>query len=112
MDDRFRHTGSKTNLLGPNPAPGLAEELSTEKHVTTNTPPCFIWATADDQTVPVENSLMFAEALRTARVPFELHIYESGKHGQGLGSHQWEPDKFLPWTHECAAWLRRHGFGK
>jgi acetyl esterase/lipase len=112
MDDRFRHTGSKTNLLGPHPAPGLAEELSTEKHVRTNTPPCFIWATADDQTVPVENSLLFAQALRTARVPVELHIYESGKHGQGLGSHEWEPEKFLPWTRECTAWLRRHGFGQ
>jgi acetyl esterase/lipase len=112
MDDRYAHQGSKKNLLGPDPAPGLADEISPEKHVTTNTPPCFIWATADDQTVPVENSLMFAGALRAARVPVELHIYESGKHGLGLGSHTWEPDKFLPWTHECATWLRRHGFGK
>jgi acetyl esterase/lipase len=112
LDDRYAHQGSKKNLLGPAPAPGLADEISPEKHVTTNTPPCFLWATADDQAVPVENSLKFAEALRAAGVPFALHIYESGKHGLGLGSHAWEPDKFLPWTRECAAWLQQHGFEK
>jgi len=110
MTEPFVHRGSKTNLLGANPSPELVKELSGELHVTTNTPPCFIWATADDKTAPVENSLKFAEALRTARVPFELHIYESGKHGQGLGSHEWQPEKFLPWTRACTDWLKQRGW--
>jgi acetyl esterase/lipase len=44
--------------------------------VTTNTPPCFIWCTSEDKTVPIENTLMFAEALRKNHVPFDLHIYQ------------------------------------
>src|SRR5271154_3257073 len=60
----FAHQGSKENLLGKNPSPELVKLLSNELQVTTNTPPCFIWSTEEDQTVPVENSLMFAEALR------------------------------------------------
>jgi len=110
MDDKFAHHASKTNLLGTNPPPELVAELSSELHVTSNTPPCFIWTTADDKTVPMENSLKFAGALRAARVPFVLHVYESGKHGQGLGSHEWQPENFLPWTRECEAWLKMHDF--
>ena len=112
MDEKFAHHGSKTNLLGENPSPELVAELSSELHVSSNTPPCFIWSTADDKTVPVANSLKFAEALCTARVPFALHIYERGSHGQGLGSHEWQPEKFLPWTHEFEAWLKQHEFEK
>ena len=69
------HAGSKKNLLGDHPSPELVELLSNELHVTPQTPPCFIWATDEDTTVPVENSLLFAGALRKAGVPFDLHIY-------------------------------------
>ena len=105
------HGGSKMNLLGTNPPPALVAELSNEDHVTTNTPPCFIWSTADDKTVQVENSLAFAAALRRARVQVELHIYEHGPHGQGLGGKEYNPAKRLPWTRACTDWLRVHGFG-
>ena len=57
----FAHQGSKENLLGKNPSPELVTLLSNELQVTTNTPPCFIWATFEDKTVPMENTLMFAE---------------------------------------------------
>ena len=109
MTEEFAHKGSRKYLLGTNPPPDLAGEFSSELHVTTNTPPCFIWQTSDDKTVPVANSLMFAEALRRAGVPFDLHIYEHGKHGQGLG----DKPPFahpLPWADECLRWLRAHGF--
>lgn len=109
---QFTHQGSKHNLLGNNPSPELVEELSNELHVTKETPPCFLWHTYEDQAVPVENSLQFATALRKAGVPFDLHIYQKGGHGLGLGSRDYNPAKWLPWTHDCAYWLKEQGFVK
>jgi acetyl esterase/lipase len=106
------HQGSKKNLLGGNPSPDLVRELSTELHVTTNTPPTFLWHTADDKAVPVENSLLFAQALRHAGVPFDLHVYQSGPHGLGLGSRVYGEGERHPWAANCVFWLRQHGFVK
>jgi dipeptidyl aminopeptidase/acylaminoacyl peptidase len=85
-------------------------ELSNELQVTKETPPCFIWHTAEDTAVPVENSLQLAEALRKAGVAFDLHIYQKGAHGLGLGSHDYDPAKWHPWTHDCIFWLKAQGF--
>jgi acetyl esterase/lipase len=112
MEDEFTHRGSKANLLGTNPPPQLVENLSNERHVTKETPPCFIVHTFDDTTVPVENSLEFGAALRRAGVPFELHIYQHHAHGMGLGSRTYDPSKWLPWTVECRRWLKEQGFGR
>lgn len=108
----FAHKGSRDALLGKNPSPELLALLSNELHVTKDTPPCFLWATDEDKTVPVENTLEFAMALRRAGVPFDLHIYQRGAHGLGLGSHKYEPEKFLPWTADCLYWLREQKFLK
>jgi acetyl esterase/lipase len=108
----FAHQGSKRNLLGPNPPPELEHELSSELQVTNNTPPCFIWSTYEDKTVPVENSLQFAAALRKAGVPFDLHIYQKGPHGLGLGTRDWNPAKRHPWTADCVYWLQAQRFAK
>jgi acetyl esterase/lipase len=97
------HQGSKNNLLGANPSPELVKLLSNELQVTKETPPSFVWHTAEDTVVPVENSIMFASALRSAGVPFDLHIYEKGRHGIGLASGH-------PWTKDCLFWLKQHGF--
>ncbi len=103
----FAHAGSRNQLLGANPSPELLKDMSAELQVTAQTPPCFIWATVEDKTVPVENSLMFASALRKAGVPFSLHIYEKGSHGLGLG----RPGKEAPpWAEECLYWLRERKF--
>jgi acetyl esterase/lipase len=112
MAGPFAHQGSKRNLLGPDPAQALALDLSNDLQVTSNTPPCFIWSTGEDKTVPVENSLLFAEALRKAGVPFDLHIYQKGPHGLGLGTREWNPEKRHPWTADCVFWLRVQGFAK
>lgn len=105
----FAHKISKENLIGTNAPPELVQELSSELQVKTNTPPCFIWQTYEDRTVSVENSLLFAEGLRKAGVPFDLHIYQKGKHGQGLGD---KPpfNNPLPWAADCLLWLRAQGF--
>jgi acetyl esterase/lipase len=103
----FAHAGSKKNLLGDAPSPELVRLLSNELQVTPQTPPCFIWHTADDAVVPVENALLFASALSRANVPFDLHVYESGKHGLGLP----EAGKGAPpWDEACARWLRGRRF--
>lgn len=103
----FTHKGSRANLLGPEPAPELVALLSNELQVTPQTPPAFLWHTAADGSVPVENSLQFASALRRAGVPFDLHIYEKGGHGLGLPA----AGKGAPaWDEACLAWLRARKF--
>lgn len=102
----FGHMGSRNNLLGNNPSQELVDLLSNEKQVTANTPPCFLMHTADDA-VPVENSMMFVDALRKAKVPFELHIYEHGAHGYGLAP----KDPILSsWPNRLADWFRTRKF--
>jgi acetyl esterase/lipase len=103
------HQGSKRNLLGPEPSAELVQLLSNELQVTPQTPPTFLWHTADDTVVPVENSLAFAGALHKAGVPFALHVYEHGRHGLGLDAKP--PFAHVhPWATECLLWLKDHGF--
>ena len=101
------HAGSKKQLLGDNPSPELVALLSNEEHVTKETPPTFLVHTFTDTAVPVENSLMFVEALRRAGVSFEFHLYERGAHGFGLGT---KDPVLATWPARCADWLRLHGF--
>lgn len=99
------HGGSKNNLLGKDPSPELVKLLSNELQVTKDTPPCFLWHTQEDKAVKVENSMDFAAALQRAGVPFDLHIYQKGGHGMGLGKNH-------PWTADCVFWLRQQKFAK
>ena len=89
--------------------------FSLEKHVSSDTPPAFLWHTAADGDVPVENSLLFASALRRASVPFELHIYPFGVHGLSLATPEVEqpekerlPDPHVAgWIEECGEWIQQ-----
>lgn len=106
MVGRYSHAGSRENLVGEAPPPGLVALLSNERQVTTRTPRVFLVHGSDDAGVPVENSLMFASALRQAGVPFELHVFQNGAHGFGLG----EDDPVLgTWPGLCESWMRRSG---
>jgi len=103
----FAHAGSRKNLLGDKPDPELVKFLSAELQVTKDTPPCFLWHTVEDKTVPVENTLMFAAALRRAGGLPSVHIYEKGAHGLGLG----RPTKPAPpWADQCLYWLQERKF--
>jgi acetyl esterase/lipase len=107
MEPGITHALSRRNVLGANPSADLATLLSNEKQVTPQTPPTFLFHTADDPVVPVENSERFAAALRAAHVPFELHIFAHGPHGVGLA----EDDPVLhSWTTLLEHWLRTRGF--
>jgi len=106
----FTHQGSKRNLLGTEPTPELIELMSNELQVTKDTPPAFLVHTTTDTSVPVENSTLFAAALRKNGVPFELHIYEQGPHGFGLGGEAFPV--LASWPARCADWLKVRGFIK
>ena len=76
-----RHQGSFDNLIGPDATEEARAEMSLELQVTAETPPTFLWHTVEDAAVPVENSLLFAQALRRHNISFELRIYPQGRHG-------------------------------
>ncbi len=106
---KYAHSGSFEKLAGD---AGL-EFFSLEKHVSEKTPPAFIWHTAADESVPAENSLLFANALLKSRVAVELHVYPYGAHGLSLATSEVEdpqknrlPDPHVAgWLDLCAEWL-------
>jgi acetyl esterase/lipase len=107
MEERWTHRGSRDRLLGASPPAELVQLMSNERQVTSQSPPTFIVSITDDAVVPVENSLMFYRALLDAKVPVELHVFESGRHGFGLA-----PDDpvLSTWPTLATAWMRRHGW--
>jgi acetyl esterase/lipase len=106
FDPTIAHAGSVRSLLGDNPEPALIQNLSDELHVTSATPPTFLFHTTADTTVPVENSVRFYLALRAAKVPAEMHIFENGPHGVGLAL----ADPALGmWPTLLTNWLRGRG---
>ncbi len=107
MTDPFTHQGSRQNLLGPHPDAKLVERYSNEKQVTAETPPTFLVASTADNAVPAENSVEFYLALRRAKVPAELHVFEQGDHGFGLGQ---KYKTVGQWPELCRAWLQTHGW--
>jgi len=81
------HRSSLVSLLGKRPDPSPLRDLSNEVHVTTQTPPIFLFATGKENSVPPENSLLYFEALGKAKVQAEIHIFGRGPHGVGLALH-------------------------
>lgn len=102
------HEGSINTLLGEGSKEEECYLLSAEKQVTKTTPATFIWHTADDASVPVENSLQFVSALSANKIPFELHVFENGRHGLGLADNA-NPN-VAKWTDLCRSWLKKQGY--
>jgi acetyl esterase/lipase len=106
FDQSYTHKGSQNNLLGKDASPELIASMSSERQVTDETPPCFLWHTTEDKAVPPQNSVVFYSALIEKGVPAELHIFEKGRHGVGLA-------KDIPgtaaWPAACLAWLKGRG---
>ena len=100
----FTHRGSRESLLGQENADNweLVRKFSNESHITPDTPEAFIWHTAADQAVPVENSLNLALALSAQGVPYEMHIFPQGQHGLGLAE---EYEDVKQWTALLQKWL-------
>jgi acetyl esterase/lipase len=105
------HGGSHKNLLGDTPDEKVVRELSGEIAAHDTVPPLFIWHTFDDASVKLEPILLLSLKLKALGRPHELHVYESGRHGLGLGVRPYDASKPLhPWTTECARWLSTRGF--
>ena len=85
----YAHKDSFTALLGADAGEKELEYMSLEKHVTGDMPPCFLWQTASDESVPVENSYLFAMACRKAGVPFAHHVFSEGIHGMSVATEEW-----------------------
>ncbi|MCE9533272.1 MAG: alpha/beta hydrolase [Planctomycetes bacterium] len=110
--DRDDKKGRQERFLGPNPKPEMITAFSPALNVTKETPPCFIWQTVEDPGVVVENALVLAEAYRKAGAPFDLHLYQKGRHGIGLGFKEYDREKIHAWTRDCEFWLKEQGFLK
>jgi acetyl esterase/lipase len=106
FDAAITHAGSLRNLLGDNPDPRLVEDLSNDLRVTPQTPPTFLFHTNADTGVVAENSVRFYLALRRAKVPAEMHIFENGPHGVGLALGD---PALSAWPVLLTNWLRGRG---
>lgn len=104
VESDYGHTGSGKNLLGERYETEKAA-YNLSKKVTEDTPKAFLWHTSDDASVNVKNSLIFAERMRDAGIPFELHVFPHGKHGLGLA-----PDHadIRQWADLAADWVERN----
>lgn len=80
----YTHYWTKLNLLGDKPTEEEIEKYSLEKQVTSDTPPCLILLSHDDDIVSSLNSILYYESLRKNDVFSSLHIFPSGGHGWGL----------------------------
>lgn len=109
MTEPFGHAGTRDNLLGQNPPAAGAFGLSNELQVTPDTPPAFFAHSMDDGGVPVENTLVFAKAMRRAGVKAEVHLFPEGGHGYGMGAPGTLQSR---WPAMCIQWLKQSGFAK
>lgn len=101
LEPPYAHMGSRNNLLGKDADPMLVESLCNQNRVTAQTPPTFLFHTDADSGVVPENSVLFYLALKKHKIPAEMHIYEKGRHGIGLGPNEKEsgtwPDRLIGW---------------
>ncbi len=98
---KYAHRDSFTALLGADVSKEELEYMSLEKQVTENMPPCFLWQTATDELVPVQNSFLFAQALQEKQIPYAFHVFSKGKHGLSLADETWANEELgEPYTLE------------
>lgn len=108
MKEGITHSGSKRNLLGPDPTEELVLKYSSELNVTDQTPPAFLFHTMEDTVVLPSNSMLFYQALLDHNVPSELHFFVHGRHGVGLAQ---EVSGTSVWPQALESWLNYHDWG-
>lgn len=101
------HEDSKRKLIGEDASPEMIDRFSSDMQVNENTPPAFLVHSVDDDLVRVENSIRYLLALKDHNIPSELHIYEKGGHGYGLGRKDGTTSQ---WPKACEEWLKTNGF--
>jgi len=103
--DAIAHIGSRDKLIGKNPSKALIDLYSNELQVTAQSPPTFLVQASDDKTVPVMNSIAYYEALIKYKIPVEMHLYKSGRHGFGMHNPTTKDD----WMNSCKNWMQGMG---
>lgn len=103
FQDSLAHRGSEQSLLGTHPAAGKIKEFSNEKQVGPQTPPAYLIHAKDDETVPLGNSIAFAEALGKYHIPAEVYLFEKGGHGFGMNN----PTSGEKWMDHCIRWITK-----
>jgi acetyl esterase/lipase len=106
MDGPAVHAGSRKALLGSSPTPEAVQLMSVEKQVTPATPPTLLIHTQADQAVPVENSILFYQALTRAHVPAEMYLFEHGGHGMGMKAGLGTASN---WPRRAEEWMKERG---
>lgn len=109
MEDGVAHAGSVKYLLGDSPDAATKSLLSADEQVTPQTPPTFLFSTTDDAVVPVNNAVLFYQALVRNKVPAELHIYRKGNHGLGLAQADAEDSG---WSDLLSHWMHENGWAQ
>lgn len=106
--DEFAHVMSIENVSGAKEGSKQYQWFGLERHVDKDTPPTFLWHTAEDSGVPVENSLKMAAALSAAKIPFELHIFPKGEHGMSICTEEvgTASEYNARWVEWCIKWLK------
>ncbi len=107
MKPGITHYGSMESLLGKNPTKEKIDWFSNELQVNKNTPPAFLALAGDDNVVPIQNSIDYFLALKKYKIPGELHIFNQGGHGFGLGKKGTTQSN---WSLLCKAWMKVMGF--
>ncbi len=110
MKDEYVHLGSRTQLLGVQPAKEQIDAYSNELHVTKDTPQTFIMHAGDDRSVPIENSINFYLGLKKARVSAEMHLFKDGGHGYSIRFTHGKTCE--QWPLLCGQWLKAIGIIK
>lgn len=103
MDKNITHMGSRNNIIGKETTDSLVYLFSNELQVTAQTPPSFLVHSADDGAVPVQNSLLFYNALLENKVKSEMHIYPNGGHGFGMAAYN---PHLNTWTSLLVSWIK------
>ena len=103
FDSTFTHAGSRINLIGKNPSEESVRHFSNELQIDAKTPPAFLVHAADDNVVPVKNSIVYFEGLQRFKIPCELHIFQKGGHGFGLSAGKGTQSA---WPDLCISWLK------
>jgi acetyl esterase/lipase len=107
MQDPYAHATSRRALIGEKPTDELRHHFSVDEQVTKATPPTFLVHSSEDTTVPVENSLLFYQAMRRAKAPIEMHLYPKGPHGSGMSP---SLGPTAEWPRHCESWMRFNGW--
>jgi len=110
MDSTVPRKGNLESLLGPNPTPQMIDQISIVRHVTRQAAPSFIFSTSADATVDSLNSTAYYDALKRAGVPVELHIFELGPHGAGMGQNLKGQAELEIWPTLLEHWMELHGW--